>query len=148
MGFGAWVPYNRGPDSPMGPQSSLSTAEDPNKRTRRLPSRVYRSRGTPIQPHWVPALLVLLLIGATMRLYRFTELPYGVWYDEADNGLWVREILSDPGFRPIYVPSTNLPAHFLYLVALSFRLFGDSMHAIRVQDGTFWTSGAGLGWWG
>ena len=36
-----------------------------------------------------------------------------------------------PRFRPIYVVSTNLPAHFLYLVALAFRLFGDSMHAIR-----------------
>ena len=36
-----------------------------------------------------------------------------------------------PRFRPIYVASTNLPAHFLYLVALAFRLLGDSMHAIR-----------------
>ncbi len=70
-------------------------------------------------------------IGAFFRFYRFADLPYGLWYDEADNGLWAREILRNPDFRPIYVPSTNLPAHFLYLVALSFRIFGDSMHAIR-----------------
>jgi hypothetical protein len=71
------------------------------------------------------ALLLILAVGAFFRLYRFTELPYGLWYDEADNGLATRQILSNPDFRPVYVPSTNLPAHFLYLVALSFRLFGD-----------------------
>jgi hypothetical protein len=54
-----------------------------------------------------------------------------LWYDEADNGLWARRILADPDYNPIYVPSTNLPAHFLYLVALAFRVLGDSMYAIR-----------------
>ena len=72
----------------------------------------------------------ILLVGLFFRLYRFTDLPYGLWYDEADNGLSVRRILEGSRY-PIYVPSTNLPAHFLYLVALSFRLLGDSMHAIR-----------------
>jgi hypothetical protein len=77
------------------------------------------------------AFLVILAIGAFFRLYRFAELPYGLWYDEADNGLWARQILAHPDFRPIYVPSTNLPAHFLYLIALAFRVLGDSMYAIR-----------------
>ncbi len=80
---------------------------------------------------------LILLVGAFFRFYRFTDLPYGLWYDEADNGLWAREILHKPDFRPIYVPSTNLPAHFLYLVALSFRIFGDSMHAIRAVAAFF-----------
>jgi 4-amino-4-deoxy-L-arabinose transferase-like glycosyltransferase len=79
---------------------------------------------------WI-ALLSILLVAAFFRLYRFQELPYGLWYDEADNGLWARQILADPNFRPIYVPSTNLPAHFLYLIAFAFRLLGDSMYAIR-----------------
>lgn len=83
-----------------------------------------------IRFEWI-ALALILLVGAFFRLYRFTEVPYGLWYDEADNGLWARQILANPQFRPVYVPSTNLPAHFLYLVALSFRLLGDSMHAIR-----------------
>jgi 4-amino-4-deoxy-L-arabinose transferase-like glycosyltransferase len=83
------------------------------------------------------ALVGILFVGAFFRLYRFTELPYGLWYDEADNGLWVREILSDASFRPIYVSSTNLPAHFLYLIALSFRLLGDSMYAIRAVSVVF-----------
>jgi hypothetical protein len=77
------------------------------------------------------ALIAILTIGALFRLYRFNELPYGLWYDEADNGLWARQIVADPDFRPIYVSSTNLPAHFLYLIALSFRLVGDSKNGIR-----------------
>ncbi|MFN2158298.1 MAG: PA14 domain-containing protein [Anaerolineae bacterium] len=80
--------------------------------------------------HWA-ALVAILLIAIGFRLWRFTELPYGLWYDEADNGLSVRRILADPDYWPIYVPSTNLPAHFLYLIALSFRILGDSMYAIR-----------------
>ena len=79
---------------------------------------------------WI-ALFAIIAIGLCFRLYRFAELPNGLWYDEADNGLSARRILSDPNYRPVYVRSTNLPAHFLYLVALSFRLLGDSMHAIR-----------------
>jgi hypothetical protein len=80
--------------------------------------------------HWA-ALVAILLIAVGFRLWRFTELPYGLWYDEADNGLSVRQILDNPDYWPIYVPSTNLPAHFLYLIALSFRILGDSMYAIR-----------------
>jgi hypothetical protein len=78
---------------------------------------------------WI-ALGTILIVGLFFRVYRFAELPYGLWYDEADNGLSVRCILKGDRY-PIYVPSTNLPAHFLYLIALSFRLLGDSMHAIR-----------------
>jgi len=91
----------------------------------RRPQRRIEQRWT-----WL-ALAGILIVAAFFRLYRFKELPYGLWYDEADNGLWARRILADPSFRPIYVSSTNLPAHFLYLVAGAFRLLGDSMHAIR-----------------
>ena len=79
---------------------------------------------------WV-ALALVIVVAIVFRVYRFTDLPYGLWYDEADNGLAARQILGDPNRRPLYIPSTNLPAHFLYVVALSFRLLGDSMYAIR-----------------
>lgn len=91
-----------------------------------------RQQGGSRQLGWQSAALVAILIVALgFRLWRFTELPYGLWYDEADNGLSVRQILRDPNYWPVYVPSTNLPAHFLYLIALSFRVLGDSMYAIR-----------------
>jgi 4-amino-4-deoxy-L-arabinose transferase-like glycosyltransferase len=90
----------------------------------------HRDKGRPSR--WqVLALAAILVVAVAFRLWRFTELPYGMWYDEADNGLAVRHILRDPNYWPVYVPSTNLPAHFLYLIALSFRILGDSMYAIR-----------------
>ena len=90
--------------------------------------------------HHIPFLtrresLLLLLIfaaGAFMRFYRFGDWPYGTWYDEADNALHVIAMLQDPSYRPVFVPSTNLPAHFLFLILGSFKLFGPSTEAIRV----------------
>ncbi len=83
------------------------------------------------------ALLLTLAVAAFMRLYRFGSLPYGTWYDEADNGLQVLRILSQPGYWPVYVESTNLPAHFLYLIAVSFGLFGVSTLSIRAVTVAF-----------
>jgi 4-amino-4-deoxy-L-arabinose transferase-like glycosyltransferase len=95
------------------------------------PSRV-RPEDEGAQPRWqFAALVAILIVALGFRLWRFAELPYGMWYDEADNGLSVRQILRDPNYWPVYVSSTNLPAHFLYLIALSFRILGDSMYAIR-----------------
>ena len=76
-------------------------------------------------------LALILLLAVFMRLYRLDTLPYGLWYDEADNGLQVRHMIQDPGWRPVYVPSTNLPAHFLYLVLLSFKVFGQTPLGLR-----------------
>jgi len=76
-------------------------------------------------------LTLILLLATFLRLYRLDTLPYGVWYDEADNGLQVRRMIQDPGWRPVYVPSTNLPSHFLYLVLFSFKLFGQTPLALR-----------------
>ena len=77
-------------------------------------------------PNWKEAVLLaaILLVGAFMRLYQFNTLPFGTWYDEADNGLWALKVLNEPNYRPIYIESTNLPAHFVFLVVLSFKLFG------------------------
>ncbi len=77
-------------------------------------------------------LALILAVAVFFRFYRFGELPYGLWYDEADNGLWARQLLNNPALRPIYAESTNLPTHFLYLVMFSFKLFGDGMWSIRL----------------
>lgn len=82
--------------------------------------------------HLLIALLLILGLAAFMRLYQFDSIPYGLWYDEADNGLQVRRMIQNPAWRPIYVPSTNLPAHFLYLILFSFKLFGETTLALRI----------------
>jgi DNA-binding beta-propeller fold protein YncE len=82
---------------------------------------------------WIEIGLLLAIFGIAifMRLYRFDQIPFGTWFDEADNGLNALRILNEPGYLPVYVASTNLPAHFLYLIALSFQILGVSTLAIR-----------------
>ncbi|MFZ5916609.1 MAG: glycosyltransferase family 39 protein [Chloroflexota bacterium] len=87
------------------------------------------------RPAFQPAHLVLLfilLLAAFLRLYHLDTLPAGLWYDEADNGLQVRRMIQDPAWRPVFVPSTNLPAHFLYLVLWAFRWLGQTTLALRL----------------
>jgi 4-amino-4-deoxy-L-arabinose transferase-like glycosyltransferase len=89
--------------------------------------------------NWLEAgiFLVILAIAAFMRLYRFDQIPFGLWYDEADNGLSALEILNQPGYLPVFVKSTNLPAHFLYLISFSFRILGVSSLTIRAVSVVF-----------
>jgi DNA-binding beta-propeller fold protein YncE/4-amino-4-deoxy-L-arabinose transferase-like glycosyltransferase len=82
-------------------------------------------------------LLAIFAIAAFMRLYRFDQIPFGTWYDEADNGLSALKILTETGYLPVYVESTNLPAHLLYLIALSFRILGVSTLSIRAVSVIF-----------
>jgi 4-amino-4-deoxy-L-arabinose transferase-like glycosyltransferase/sugar lactone lactonase YvrE len=78
-------------------------------------------------------LLLLILVGALfLRLHRLSELPFGTWYDEAENGLQALRVLENPNFRPIYVQSTHAPAHYVYLIAAAFRVFDVSTQSIRL----------------
>ncbi|MCS7220948.1 MAG: PA14 domain-containing protein [Anaerolineae bacterium] len=87
------------------------------------------------QPPWtrreLTTLVLIFAMAAFMRLYRFGDLPFGTWYDEADNGLEALRILNDPHYRPVYVPAINSVGHYLYLIAFSFRLLGVTTQAIR-----------------
>ncbi|UCC63327.1 MAG: glycosyltransferase family 39 protein, partial [Anaerolineae bacterium] len=90
-----------------------------------------RPAGRPAQRTTLFALGLILLLAAFLRLYHLDIIPYGLWYDEADNGLQVRRMIQDPSWRPVYVPATNLPSHFLYLVLFSFKLLGETPLALR-----------------
>lgn len=85
---------------------------------------------------------VLLLVGIAalalaLRLFRFDDLPFGVWYDEAEHGLQALRILESERFRPVFEGAINGPAHFLYLTALSFEWFGVSVQSIRLVSVVF-----------
>lgn len=81
--------------------------------------------------------LAILVIAAFMRLYRFDQIPFGLWQDEADNGLSALAILNQLDYLPVFVKSTNLPAHYLYLIAFFFRILGISALAIRTVSVVF-----------
>lgn len=85
-----------------------------------------------------PILLgLLLLLALALRLYRLDSLPFGTWYDEAEYGLQAMRILQDPTYRPVFEGAINGPAHYLYLVALSFQWFGVSTQSIRLVNVLF-----------
>ncbi len=80
----------------------------------------------------IAAVLAIVGLAAWLRFLRFASLPEGVWFDEADYGLLVRRILTDSSFRPIYAPEANMASPFLYFIAASFKLFGDSITSLRL----------------
>ena len=80
------------------------------------------------------ALLLLLILGLAffLRTFRFADLPFGTWYDEAENGLQALRVLESGDFRPVYVNSTHAPAHYVYLIAATFKAFGASTQSVRL----------------
>ncbi len=80
------------------------------------------------------ALLLIVLLGAALRLYRLGDLPFGTWYDEASAGLQALRMLAEPLFRPIFDGAIQSPSHYVYMVAASFKLFDVSTASIRLAS--------------
>jgi len=77
------------------------------------------------------ALGLIVLLGATLRLYQLESIPVGLSGDEGADGLGARRILSGEGL-PLFITEDfgEEPMH-TYLVALSFALWGVRLWAIR-----------------
>jgi 4-amino-4-deoxy-L-arabinose transferase-like glycosyltransferase len=86
-------------------------------------------------PRWlfVLPLLLTLLVAAGLRLYRLPELPAGLHYDEAANGILAAEIAR--GVKaPIFIPSyTGKEVLFFYWTALWIKLLGAAPLALRLS---------------
>jgi len=91
-------------------------------------------------------LLVILALGALVRLWDLETLPYGTWYDEAENGLVGLRILEEPGYLPIYEPRVNSAGHYLLLLAGSLRLVGSSTLALRAVSALLGTAAVAAGY--
>ena len=78
------------------------------------------------------SLPLIMLLGLFLRLYQFSDLPFGTWYDEAENGIQALRVLENADYWPVYVSSTHAPAHYIYLIAAAFRLFDVSTLSIRL----------------
>lgn len=82
-------------------------------------------------------LLGVLLLAAVVRFWQVDEMPFGTWYDEAFNGNLASEILNNPAFRPIFLEADTLPSHLAYFFALSFKIFGAGVAAMRYVTAAF-----------
>ncbi len=86
-------------------------------------------RGT--APYW-PVLAVVVL-ASVLRFYKLGSLPFGVYFDEAQNGLEARHILHDPlGYHPIFVAgASQVAALFFYVFAVGMGILGEGILALR-----------------
>lgn len=77
--------------------------------------------------------LLLLLLGAALRLVEIGRLPAGLYHDEAQNGLDALSVLT--GQLQLYFPANNgrEPA-FIYLMATSIACLGRSPFAARLPS--------------
>lgn len=94
-------------------------------------------------PRLSPVFFVLLgitCLALFLRVYHLSEYPYGVWYDEAVNGLKAREMINTPNFRPVFVD--NMTALHLTIYAHALRFFGNtSIDALRLISALFGVGG-------
>jgi len=82
---------------------------------------------------FVVILFLILLVATGLRLYRLPELPLGLHYDEAANGILAGEIAR--GVKtPIFIPSyTGKEVLFFYWTALWMKLLGATPLALRLS---------------
>ncbi len=88
--------------------------------------------GSPFRAEWVfiAGLLCVVGAGAAMRLAALGEHPYGLYQDEAYNGLDALRVLD--GARPLYFPANNgREPFFIYLVAATVGMFGRTALGVR-----------------
>jgi hypothetical protein len=100
-----------------------------------------RRRQAPKGARWsgleIAALVGTFVLATALRFYRLTKMPYGLWYDEADEGLNALQIFSTPGNLPVFAQSTQLAAHLIYLIAIAIKIFGQNIFSIRVISALF-----------
>ncbi|MFQ6013927.1 MAG: PA14 domain-containing protein [Anaerolineae bacterium] len=82
-------------------------------------------------------LLALIVLGGTfMRFYQLHTIPFGLFYDEAVNGLDARRVV-EQGIYPVYFEDNyGRGGLFIYLLALAFKVLGISALSMRLLTAT------------
>ena len=84
-------------------------------------------------PPWLEALLLLaiVIVAACVRFVDLSAVPPGLHGDEAVTGLEGRRILAEGWIGPYSPGALGQPTGPLYLTAVSLRLFGETVFALR-----------------
>jgi 4-amino-4-deoxy-L-arabinose transferase-like glycosyltransferase len=81
-------------------------------------------------------LLGLFALALGLRWYRLADLPYGLWRDEGRHAMEGLKILSDPNYRPAYIPyGVDLPGGSMYIFAAALKLVGIHAWSVRTVTG-------------
>lgn len=81
-------------------------------------------------------LVVICALGAFLRFYQLQSIPFGLFYDEAMNGLDAARVIQERVYPVYFEDNYGRGALFIYLLALSFKLFGVSVLPMRLVTAT------------
>lgn len=82
-------------------------------------------------------LLIILTIGTFFRLWQITDIPPGLYPDEAMNGNNALEALRTGDFKVFYPENNGREGLFINIQALSIALFGNKAWALRIVSAFF-----------
>ncbi len=84
-------------------------------------------------------LFTVLTLGAFFRFYQITEIPLGLYPDEAMNGNNALEALAGGDFKIFYPENNGREGLFINMQAISLWIFGNEPWALRVVSALFGT---------
>jgi len=82
-------------------------------------------------------LLIILIIAAFFRLWQLDSIPPGLYPDEAINGNEALDIIQQGKFKIFYPENNGREGLFIWLISLSFLIFGPSIWAIKIVPAIF-----------
>ena len=85
-----------------------------------------------MQKKYLIVLIAIIALGAFLRFYRITEIPLGLYPDEAMNGTNAQEALSTGHFKVFYPENNGREGLFINLQAISVAAFGPTPWALRL----------------
>ena len=83
------------------------------------------------------SLLVILTIAGFFRLWQLDSIPPGLYPDEAINGNEALDSLETGNFKVFYSENNGREGLFIWLIALSFSIFGPSIWALKIVPAIF-----------
>src|SRR3989344_6172539 len=81
-------------------------------------------------------LIVIFVISAFFRLWLLSSIPPGLYPDVAINGNDVLASLKSGDFKVFYPDNNGREGLFMWLIALSFLIFGVSVWSIKITAAT------------
>ena len=88
---------------------------------------------------WVHLFLLvgILLIAAFFRFHQFAELPPGLFFDEAVNGIDARRLLTEGDFSVFYPGNNGREPLHIYFQALALYFWGNQAWSLRLASTFF-----------
>lgn len=103
--------------------------------------------GTIIVKKSIFLLLLIMGAGLVIRLSGLAEFPHGIWQDEAQNAIEARRILTEPGYRPVFVAGlSQMAALPFYFFAPFLEIFPNGVYGLRVATVLVGVGSIGTTW--